>query len=381
MQKKTTKFVVSYLKQSLVKNVYEFYLLKLNLYTAPQATRPISTSATAKMASTTARDEQPLPFLAIAQVLTCVNIFVELYILVALIFYGVRTKRLCAPWNRATTRLLLIGISMPLVHLMNIAVTQFQLVIAYEANRSSLNLTYNTTASSAACKYLNYAGVPTYLLSIFATSLFVWYRQRHIYSLNCIPKLNNIVATYLNNFLFIIVVLHSTYWSIYHKSSMFVIMSRDGCVLVLNFEPNIFNKRDFIIGLILASFWMAGVVGLALYTVIRANQRMSLTGSDLTNRLINKTVKQTLFIVVMSSSSVPTAVYVTNFSFPLNWPVYSRQAVCDLSLVVNSVSILFGYDKPGVNFFGCSQETQPEETQSGANQQTPNHLRRTALSV
>ena len=120
--------------------------------------------------------------------------------------------------------------------------------------------------------------------------------------------------------------------------------------------------------------------------IVRANQGTSLTGSDLTNRLINKTVKQTLFIILMSGSSVLPTVYITHFCFPLNWPVYAGQAVSNQSMIVNSVSILFCYNKPGVNFFGCSQETKPKckqskLTQPTENQQNPNNSRRVAICL
>ena len=138
---------------------------------------------TTRIASTSATDEQPLPFLAIAQVLTCVNIFVELYILVVLVLFGVRTRKLCVVKSHDDPPLERF-ISMPLFHLLNVVIIKIQFVIADEAIMSSLSLSYNTTASNAACEYLNYAGAPTYLLSISATSLLVWYRQRNIYSLN-----------------------------------------------------------------------------------------------------------------------------------------------------------------------------------------------------
>ena len=119
------------------------------------------------MASTAATYDQRLPFLKTAQALTFVNAFVELFILVALITYGVRKKKLGTSWSCH----LLICISMPLIYLMNNAVTKTQLVLSVDATKSRLNLSYNTTASNAACDSKNYAGAFTYALSIFVTIL------------------------------------------------------------------------------------------------------------------------------------------------------------------------------------------------------------------
>ena len=80
----------------------------------------LATNATTKMATTAATDDQRLPFLVTAHALTFVNAFVELFILVVLITCGVRKKKLRASWSSH----LLICISMPLIHLMNIAVTK-----------------------------------------------------------------------------------------------------------------------------------------------------------------------------------------------------------------------------------------------------------------
>ena len=96
-------------------------------------------------------------------------------------------------------------------------------------------------------------------------------------------------------------------------------MSLDGCVLHSNYETLTY-VREFIIGAILAVFWVAAMLSLVVCTVVEANQQTNLIAGNRTNRLIKKSVKQSSCIFIIFSVSVYAAFYVTHFNLPLDWP-------------------------------------------------------------
>ena len=282
----------------------------------------------------------------IAQTITCVNIFVELYILVALFTYGVREKKLCAPWNRPTTRLLLIGISMPMLHLFRIAFTQLQLFGRYKnTTATGLNFSYNTTALNDTCTTLNGLNRTTFAIALLHTYVFMWYRHRTVYHEFILSTLKKNLMKSLSyaNISFILVssvalVITTTMFSHY-------ILKPSGCVL----DPSIGNNKYTAVVLSFVLFFTALVMIFGLIMLLATHRIIQ----NRTNVIIRRMVKTMMFCLLFSVFFNLTIMLVALFAFPKSWPRYFILVLLDFSLVIDSVTIVFSYLDRWKILFGC----------------------------
>ena len=114
-----------------------------------------------------------LPLWGILQAITCVNFFLGVYLLLALIHFGIRSKKLRAPLNQPKTRLLLLGIAGIVAHLVTIPFTEFNLLISIPL----LDLGHQTPEGNYSCEMLMQIRQVLYGFAVLPTFAFLWYRE------------------------------------------------------------------------------------------------------------------------------------------------------------------------------------------------------------
>ena len=284
--------------------------------------------------------------LATAQAIACVNIVVEIYILVALVSYGVREKILCAPWKRPTTRLLLIAISVPLIHLIRMAVTEYLLIVRLQNTMTvKLNLSYNTTVANQTCNTLINVSFSIYVLALLPSFVFMWYRHRTIYrNFNFSQLKMNVMSKVSYLYLTVILVFSIATISIEHNNSKYL-QNASGCVLSPSFI--IYDLISHIAGFLMYSISWTVIVGLLCYLLLTVESTQSQT--DL---LIRRVIKTSVFSLLLRVCSNIVATLLVLFVFPKSWPRYTTIVVIDCSLAVNSVSIVMSYLNCWEIFYG-----------------------------
>ena len=291
---------------------------------------------TTKLLKTLA-DQQSLPSWGLSQAVTGLNIAVEVYVLLSLVFHGVRTKKLSAPWNRATTRLLLLGILTPSVHLINIAVTESQLILP-----AVLDLGVNTTAANHACDVSQHTKMVTYAIASLPAFAFLWYRQHSLYCLDSLLNVNTLVAKVVSGFLITLLVVMSPALAVYDNTGSFYLMTAAGCA----FHP-LYEADYSINNAAAAAHLITGVLlfGLFVYPLAQA-KTIKLTG------YVQQLIKKALYSILLYEFSDVVALIVCTFCLPNGWPRYVTSVAYDCSLAVHSVSIVVSFNGHWDIFFG-----------------------------
>ena len=286
-----------------------------------------------------------------AQAFTILNIFFELYILIALILSGIRTKKLCTPWNRTETRILLIGISTPLMHLVNIALTESLL-----AANLTVGPGYNTTAANYLCDVIIRVKHVSYSLALLPSFVSLWYRQRTLYRSMCLSNGKKLKGKVSSNVSIALVLTGAVVIPTYNIVRSCHIRTENGCVTHPRCGEGL---RIKIVNSCLVSFTWVLMVSLLVYLLATSR-----TTESNTNRFIRKVTVKAFYSLVICIASEVVCIIVATLAFPANWPRYPTCVLYDLSLLANSVSIVVSYVNPGNIFFGFMPKFTKKETTS-----------------
>ena len=275
--------------------------------------------------------EQHLPSWSLAQAFTGLHICIEVYVIISLIFFGVRTNKLCAPWDRSKTRLLLIGIYTPIIHLVNIAITEILLTTStlYDPG-------YDTTAADTACTTLVHLRLTTYSMAMLPSFVFLWYRHRIIYRKLELTKQKKLFMEVMSGISISLLLVSMAFLFVFAIITTSYLRTPYGCVLKPLLKSS-FKTMEMLFAILFFVSWILMSV-LLVFLLVTAD----ITG-DATSHLVHKVIKKTVISIIVCVLSYMLSLSVSFLALPGSWPRYVTCVIYDCSIAVNSLSVVLSY--------------------------------------
>ena len=272
----------------------------------------------------------------LAQSFTGVHIFIEMYILLSLVFFGLRTNKLCAPWNRSITILLLIGISTPLIHLLNISFTETLLI----TNLSS-NISYNTQAANVACNTILRLKLFTNAFAFTPAFVFLWYRHRTIYrSLSLSNQKHQIMGVVSGISMTLLLVCLAFILKLIINGKSYI-SSPYGCVIQPDLKSN-YQTLEIVAAILYFVSWI--IMSLLLVCLLISVKGTREETSREVRKVIKKAVISLLFCVLSNVLALFLSGVVVQHSLPSYVTyTYLKCVLFDFSLTVDSLFIVLSY--------------------------------------
>jgi len=288
----------------------------------------------------------------LAQVVSAIILIFSIWITFSLIISGRKSKKWRLRNMDKASILRTIGVFCPITLFIRTLTTQALVLIEkFEPNNEK---------GDRMCEMVIDASLFLFAVVIFPTYVFLWYRQRMLYSRPTLQSMNNKFVQFFS-FLFVICLVlgggSSAFLVTIPKSFQ---MSNFGCVY-LAIQP--VDRKANIVTAATLVFSQVILLGLFCYPFIRHRKE----SKNLTNTSRNAKPDKAMFKAIRSATISTTICVISDIVSIIlvsilgnrGAPLTLTRPIYDISLFINVISVLFCFDKFKTIFFGfCNSNVE-----------------------